>query len=135
MKIVVDTNIILDQLLDREDADSAEQIMEMSEKGEIEGFFNASSATDIYFILKKPLGHSRAKELLNILLTVLDVIDIRKTDLQRAMELDFTDYEDALAAACAKKVKADYIVTRNGKDFKGSAVPAVSPADFLKMFS
>ena len=135
MKVVVDTNIILDQLLDREDADSAEQIMGMSEKGEIEGTFNASSATDIYFLLKKPLGHNRAKKLLNTLLSVLDVIDIRRTDLQRAMELDFSDYEDALVATCAKKVKADDIVMRNGKHFKGSAVPAVSPADFLKLYS
>jgi len=130
-----DTNVILDQLLDRVPfADNAEKILGMSENGEIDGLMNASSATDIYFILRKMAGHEQSKELLKRLFPILDVIEVGKGDLVRAMELDFSGYEDAVAASCAKRVKADHIITRNVHHFKSSPVPAIEPGDFVNKF-
>ncbi len=65
---------------------------------------------------------------------VLDIIAVGKTDILNAMDFEMPDYEDALAAQCAKRLKAEYIVTRNSTDFVNSPVPTAEPADFLMQF-
>jgi hypothetical protein len=54
---------------------------------------------------------------------------------REAVRSGFSDFEDALQSVCAKQFEADFIVTRNVKDFKRSVIPAISPADFLEKFS
>lgn len=66
---------------------------------------------------------------------VFSVVELRENDLLKAAELSFGDYEDAIQSVCAARVRADYIVTRNGKDFVNSPVPAITPADLLKRVS
>lgn len=135
MKIMIDTNVILDHLLDRLPfSNYAGKIINLSEDGELTGVINASSATDIYYILRKFIGHERAIEVLNTLLLILDVSEVNKSDLLSAMEINMSDYEDALVACCAKRIKAEYIVTRNIKDFLSSPVQPISPGDFITRF-
>ena len=55
-----------------------------------------------------------------------------ETDLTKAVDLEFPDYEDALQSVCASRAKVNYIVTRNIKDFKNSAVPAIKPSDLFE---
>ena len=64
---------------------------------------------------------------------VLDVVPALKSDIKSALTSDFSDFEDAVQAACAKRAKADYIVTRNVRGFKHSPVPAIMPGDMLKL--
>ncbi|NMA52555.1 MAG: PIN domain-containing protein, partial [Peptococcaceae bacterium] len=68
------------------------------------------------------------------LCAVVDIADVGKADILSAMELDIPDYEDALAAQCARRIRADCIVTRNITDFVSSPVPAKEPAAFLRQF-
>ncbi|MGE5582141.1 MAG: PIN domain-containing protein [Bacillota bacterium] len=134
MKVLIDTNIIIDVLAKREPfhATSA-QILRLSETGRITAFISANSVTDIVYILRKYIPDKTVlTSIIQNLLSIVDVADILKTDILRAFELDFTDYEDALQARCAKRIKANYIITRNPPDFANSPVPALTPESFLK---
>jgi len=134
MKLLIDTNIIVDFLADREPfAAHSERVIEMCIDGYAEGLLTASSVTDIYYIMRKVSGREAALKRINSLLEILDVVSVGKAELIKAMELDIPDYEDALAAICAKRVKADYIVTRNIKDFKNSSVKAITPKELLQL--
>ncbi len=68
------------------------------------------------------------------LIDILEVIDVTKVNCIKALALPMNDFEDALLAHCAKRVKADYIITRNVKDFINSPVNAISPKEFLPHF-
>jgi predicted nucleic acid-binding protein len=133
MKLMIDTNIVIDFLANRAKfADEAEAIIEACADGEIEGVVTASAATDIYYIMRKIIGREKALENLSTLFDVLTVAEVGKKDLLDAMRLDFKDFEDALVAVCAKRIKADFIITRNLKDFRDSPVLSISPKEVVE---
>lgn len=136
MKVLIDTNVIIDVLAKREPFLSASaQILRLSETMKIAGFILANSVTDIVYILRKYIPDNSSLNLtIQNLLSIVDVADILKSDILRAFELNFSDYEDALQARCAKRIKANYIITRNPSDFINSPVPTLSPESFLKEF-
>jgi len=132
MKILIDTNIIIDYLKGREPfAEYAEKIIELCNQGELQGFLTASAVTDIYYILKKTAKHRQIIDGLKMLFSILEIAPVDKIDLLRAMNADMPDLEDALVSQCAKKVKADFIVTRNAKDFADSVVQPITPRKLL----
>lgn len=61
------------------------------------------------------------------------IADVLALDIQTALTDPMPDFEDAVVHAVAARNKADYILTRNTKDFTGSQVPAIKPQDFLKL--
>lgn len=135
MKILIDTNVVIDYLADRIPfADHAEQVLMLCESGKVDGLVTANAITDIYYIVRKVAGREKTLEAIRTLCSILDIADVGKTDILNAMELDMLDYEDALAAQCAKRVKADYIVTRDISDYANSPIPAKEPTVFLKQF-
>jgi predicted nucleic acid-binding protein len=133
MKVLIDTNIIIDVLAKREPFyQNSVQILRLSETGKITAYLSANSVTDIVYILRKYLSdRSVLTGTVQNLLSIVEVADILKTDILKAFELNFTDYEDALQARCAKRLKADFIVTRNQADFINSPVPALTPEALL----
>lgn len=135
MRVMVDTNIIIDYLADQIPfADHAEKIISLCERDDLTGFLTASTVTDIYYIMRKIIGHEKTMESLKLLFSVFEVADVGKSDLLRAMDIGMRDFEDALVAVCAKRVKAECVVTRNVGDFKNSPVPPVLPDKFLSRF-
>lgn len=132
-KVVIDNNVILDYFLNRTDYfDVAKRILQLSEQREIKGIISSNSVTDIYYFLKKYHGHKTAIEMLKDFSIFLDIVKVEKKDILKATDLDFNDLEDALVSYCAEREKADYIVTRNGKDFLESRIEALSPEEFFK---
>jgi len=132
-KLLIDTNVVIDYLADRAPfADHSEKVIEICIDGIAEGFLTASSVTDIYYILRKIAGRKKALNRIGVLLKILDVAHVAKRDLLKALELDMPDFEDALASVCAKRIKADYIVTRNIKDYSTSYIPAITPKALLQ---
>jgi len=133
MKVLIDTNIVIDVLAKREPFhETSAQILRLSETGEIAAFISASSITDIVYILRKYINQSILTSTVQNLLNIIGVADILKTDIVKAFELNFTDYGDALQARCAKRIKADFIVTRNPGNFANSPVPALTPEALLE---
>lgn len=133
MKILVDTNVLLDVLCSREGfvADSA-KVWKYCELKEAQGYISALSIPNIVYILRKELSPERASEIIEQLFLIFSVVDLRSDDLRKAALMQFSDYEDALQSAAAERIEADFIVTRNIKDFKGSKVTAIKPSEFLE---
>lgn len=129
MRVLVDTNILLDYLLEREPYErAAKLIVKACQKKQIVGCIAAHSITNIFFILRKTFSIEERREILLNICKLFDVegIDIHK--LQNAlMNKDFQDFEDCLQMECAKSFHADYIATRNPKDFKNSSVECITP--------
>ena len=133
MKILIDTNVILDVLCNRADfVEDSLRVFKYCEADRIDGYISALSIPNIVYIMRKELDGERVKEILTALTSIFTVVDLRARDLLRAADWNFPDYEDALQAVCASRIKANYIVTRNIKDFKYSPVPAVKPSELFE---
>ena len=136
MKVLIDTNVVLDALAKRPPFyDNAKKIFFLAAKEKINAFITANSVTDIYYLIRKNLGSSEeAKLVLFKLFILFQIIDVTGEDCKKALEQNITDYEDALLATCARRNKLEYIITRNIKDFTNSSVPAILPERFVSMY-
>ena len=135
MKLLIDTNVILDIFLKREPffADSYAAIRKAAEQ-DVECCLSASAVTDIFYILRKALQSAeQAKLILNNLMQLAAFSDVLASDLMDALASEMSDFEDAVVNAVAVRIGAAYILTRNTKDFEKAEIPAMSPADFLKL--
>ena len=132
MKVLIDTNIILDVLCKRPAfyEDSA-KIFKLCEVKKISGVISALSIPSIMYILRKELDADKTRDILDSLMLIFSVADLKADDLKKAADMRFKDYEDAIQSACATRIKANYIVTRNIKDFSESKVTAIKPAELL----
>ena len=133
MKVVVDTNIVLDVLARREPFfEQSQSVMQLIAESKASGAITANAITDIYYILRKHLDKDSLKAALRGLMELLEVISVTGNECLAALYLPIDDYEDALVSCCAQSWKADYIITRNVKDFEYSSVEAITPDTFLK---
>lgn len=135
MKILVDTNIIIDTLTGREPfRESVEQIFILAANQIEDMYITASSATDIYYLVKKYLHNTeQSKNTMSKLYQLFGILDVTANDCQDALLLDMKDYEDAVISCCAKRNQMDYIVTRNIKDYEHSKMKVLLPEDLLKL--
>lgn len=133
MKVLIDTNIILDVLCKRPDfyKDSA-KVFKLCEVKRISGVISALSIPNIMYILRKELDSEKTKEILDNLSLIFSIADLKADDLKKAADMGFKDYEDAVQSACAARIKANYIITRNIRDFTMSKVAAIKPTELLK---
>lgn len=136
MKILIDTNVILDIFQKREPFfPDSYQALHKAIEAESECLVSASSATDIFYMLRKFLKSAdQAKERIEQLSQIVTFADIRGMDIQTALMRTMPDFEDAAVDVVAERNGAACILTRNTRDFTGSAVPAVMPTNFLKQF-
>ena len=134
MKILVDTNVIVDNLTLREPfAEEAKKIFSMIAERRITGYVNTSSVTDIYYIIRKTFNDTDSREKIRTILKYfLQAIEVTKDDCFTALDSTLADFEDALVAVCADKEDIDFIVTRDTQFLK--LEKAISPSDFLKKF-
>ena len=133
MKVVIDTNIVLDVLARRQPFFTQSQaVMQLVAEGKVEGAITANTVTDIYYVLRKHLDGQVLKAALRGLMELIEILDVTGDECLAALDLPMKDYEDALLACCAKNWKADCIITRNRKDFIASPVKAMTPDNFLK---
>jgi predicted nucleic acid-binding protein len=127
--LVLDTNVVIDILTKREGYKGSLDILRLCERGAARGYITTSTATDILYLTTKILGKQPARDALKSLLESVDIIEVKKADIMGAFNHDMDDFKDAVLANCAARIKADFIVTRNLKDFRGSAVKAVAPEE------
>lgn len=133
MKVLIDTNIILDVFCKRPDfyEDSA-KVFKLCEVKRISGVISALSIPNIMYILRKELDAKKTKEILDNLSLIFSIADLKADDLKKAADMGFKDYEDAVQSACAARIKANYIITRNIGDFTMSKVAAIKPIELLE---
>lgn len=134
--MLIDTNVILDNLLEREpNTECAEKIFGFCATGRLKGYVAAHSILDAFYIMRK---HFSIAERCETLLKVCEIVSIVSVDERKIVDAlkydDFRDFEDCVVAKCAESCNADYIITRNVKDFAESGVPAITAEDFLNKF-
>lgn len=133
MKVLIDTNIILDVLYGREPfVEDAAKVFKCCELKQIDGNVSAMSIPNIVYVMRKEMDRNKVGQMLEMLTGIFSVADLRETDLIKAAGTDIDDYEDAVQSICAARIKADYIVTRNLKDYRNSKVPAIKPSELLE---
>ena len=133
MRILIDTNVILDVLTRREPHYEHSAALLRLCGTRITGFMTASQTTDIFYMLcREGLKEAEAKAVLYKLTDNLKVIDVTAADVMNALASEISDYEDALLAFCGKRQKVKYIITRNERDFRLSPVPVLTPQTFLE---
>ena len=135
MKILVDTNIILDVLLKREPHNRAAQvIMTKCAEREITGYLAAHSILNIFYVLRKEYSQAERRKFIRNLCEIFRISDLNAEKIMLAIDNEqFSDYEDCLQEECAVAETVDYIVTRNPADFKQSRVKVVEPDEFMKL--
>lgn len=133
MKILVDTNIIIDALARREPfRESAEQIFLLAANQIEDMYITASSAADIYYLIRKHLHNTeQSNNTMSKLYQLFGILDVTAKDCQDALASDMKDYEDAVISCCAKRNQMDCIVTRNIKDYERSRIKALLPDEFI----
>jgi len=133
MKVLIDTNIVLDVLLNRKPfVEDAVKAFKHAEKGEIEASITANSVTDLVYILRKTYKLNEIKTHLKEMLQFIKIAGINPSMINSALDKDAQDFEDAVMMECARQNGMELIITRNKADFKNSDVPCISLEDWAK---
>ncbi|GCA92536.1 type II toxin-antitoxin system VapC family toxin [Microcystis aeruginosa] len=123
MKILIDTNIIIDNALEREPFwNASEQVLSLIEKGTIAGYISASTFSDLYYIIRKARGRDWTLTYLKQLITFFQIATVNQDAIIMAFTTNFQDFEDSIQYSTAVVNKLDAIITRNPQDF-----PIVTP--------
>ncbi len=135
-KLFIDSDVVIDFFKDREPhANPASELFELGESGAVVLFLSAVSINNIYYIVRRFLGHKKTLEVIETLAEMTEIIGTTKKEILQALKNEFSDYEDSIQYSSALTVKGlDVIITRNIKDYKSADISVMTPVDFLKMF-
>ena len=132
MKLLIDANVLLDVLQNRKDfVRDSSLVWKLCETQQAEGYISALTFANMVYVMRRELDPGEIKEVLRRLCLIFEFTELAPGDLMRAGELQWSDFEDALQSVTAERVHADYIITRNVRDFKNSEVPAFTPDELL----
>ena len=133
-KALIDTNVLLDAIAARKPfRDDAEKIFLAAAQRIFDGLVTATSLTDIYYMARKSISDEEAREALRNLTEIFSVAAVSGADCLTALDSPMPDFEDALMVTCARRERADFIVTRDQELLRlSSPLTAVSPGDFIK---
>jgi predicted nucleic acid-binding protein len=134
VRVLIDTNVVLDVLLDRAPfADAAAQVFALVEESRIEGFLCATTLTTIDYLLGQVLDPAGTRKAVQQLLDLFEIAPVNRPVVEQALRSDIPDFEDGVLEQAARLVNVDAIATRNLTDFKKSSVKAVDPQTLLAM--
>jgi len=134
-KLFIDSDVVIDFFTDRAPhANSASELFELNEKGRVILYLSADSINNIYYIVRRFLGHKKTLEVVETLTEMTEIIGTTRKEILQALRNDFSDYEDSIQYSSALTVGGlDAIITRNTKDYKNSNIAVMTPLNFLKM--
>ena len=132
MKILLDTNVVLDLLLAREPfVEWAREIFVLVENAELEGYLCANSITTLHYLVGREKNKEEADEIVSALLSLFEIASVDKRVLLDATTNNGIDYEDSVIYNSAFHSSIDIIVTRDKKGFKNSKISTLTPQEFL----
>jgi len=134
-KLFVDSDVVIDFFTDREPyANPASELFELNGQGNVKLYLSAVSINNIYYIVRRFLGHKKTLEVVETLTEMTEIVGTTKKEIIRALKNNFTDYEDSVQYSSALTIKDfDAIITRNIKDYRNSSIAVMTPLNFLKM--
>ena len=131
-KVMIDLNVVLDVLQEREPFyEASAALLAAVETGMIEGYLAAHSLTTLFYLIQKGKSSADARAMITNLLQFLKIATINQSTIEESLNLDYRDFEDAVQMIAAIQCKADYLITRNIKDYKPALLPVIQPIDFM----
>ena len=132
MRVLVDTNVVLDVLLERRPfSEAAAQVFALVEESRIEGFLCATTLTTVDDLLGQALAPAKAREALQRLLNLFEIAPVNRPVLEQALRRGIADFEDAVLEQAGRLVAVDAITTRNVRDFGKSTVTVFDPLELI----
>lgn len=132
MLLLIDANIILDVLMNRQEfVKDSSMIWKLCETEKAKGYVSALTFANLVYIMRKQLNPEAIEDVYRKLSLIFTFTDLSVSDLTRAAELNWSDFKDAVQSVSAERIHADYIITRNVRDFSKSKVMALAPAELL----
>lgn len=132
MRVLFDTNVVLDILLNREPwVAEAKALWQANDDGRVIGYITATTLTDIFYVARRLANPEIAYQAVRTCLELLEICAVDRQSLEYALAFPGKDFEDNLQLACAHLFRLDAIVTRNIADFAGGPIPAFTPAEVL----
>lgn len=133
MRILIDTNVILDIALERQPfVEQAIRLLEMAQQADLTVYVTATTITDLYYITRKANGRTIAHDFIVDLLRIVEIADVDGSIIREALHSEIDDFEDAIQESAAKKQAIQVFVTRNEADFVNSVLQVYDPGSFLK---
>lgn len=130
LRILIDTNVVLDQLLQREPWHSqAQEVWQARDIRRIVAYVPASVLTDIFYLARRQVGIGGAHAAVARCLSQFGLIEVNRALLKEALAMPGADFEDNVQIACAQRARLDLIVTRDLAGFRDSPIPAVEPSE------
>ena len=131
-KIFLDTNVVIDLLGERVPFyNSAAKVATLADKGKIQLIVSALTYSTVYYLLTKFEDKEVVKEKIRKFKVIAETSDLSDKIIDKGLASKFADFEDALQYHCAVQMDCDILLTRNGKDFKESVVPVLTPDEYL----
>lgn len=136
MRVLFDTNVVLDVLLDREPhVEASARILYRVENGELSGWLCATTVTTLFYFVAKAAGRDTALAEIKKLFSLFEIATVNRPILESALDPGFSDYEDAVLHQAARQVDAKAIVTRNARHFKNAVLPVYSPEELSEILT
>jgi predicted nucleic acid-binding protein len=136
MRVLFDTDLVLDLVLDREPfVEEAAALFVLHEQERIDGYISGITLVNVFYLTRKFKGIDVARQAVKELLATLNVCPLDQAVLEDAQKLAFADYEDAVQHASAAAIQLDGIITRNLDDYRRATLPVFSPKDFLSQLT
>lgn len=136
MRILVDTNVVLDVVLARKPwVAEATDLLDRAARRELDGFVAAHSVTTVFYVVERERDRRTALTAIGDLLSVVGVAEVGSADFQRALTFGLKDFEDAVQVAASLRIGADFLVTRNAKDYKDAPVSVKAPGELLALLA
>ena len=132
MRLLIDANIVLDVLQKREPywKDSS-VIWKLCETEQVEGYISTLTFANLMYVMRRELDPAQIRDVLDKLRLIFRFADFTAADMEKAAEMGWDDFEDAIQAATAERIMADSIITRNVRDFRNSKVIAFTPSEYI----
>ena len=132
--ILVDLNIILDVVQHRQPFyEESARVLDAVVRGEAVGRVAAHSITTLFYVINRVRNRETAVATLTSLLDIFTVAPVDDPTIRKALAWGWNDFEDAVQMAAAANIGADYLITRNPRDFQAGIIPVVQPAAFLTL--
>ena len=134
MKILLDTNVLIDYYLHRTGFyENASKIFMGAAYGDFDVWASAKSFSDIYYVVQKFVDGAQLQKMFMASFKYINIVSLESDDLQKACLYGWEDFEDCLISLAAEKINAKYVITRDATGFKDSKVEVVSPAEFFEI--
>ena len=136
MRVLVDTNVVLDVVLARKSwVAEATDLLDRIARRELEGFVAAHAVTTVFYVVERERDRRTALTAVGDLLSIVGVAEVGIADFQRALTLGLKDFEDSVQVAASLRVGADFLVTRSARDYKGAPVTMKAPGELLALLA